>query len=181
MATLLLKIKSSLMLPKETEEYKEALEEKSQLEDRLAEWEKIKESRKLLLEKFQSRRYFLRREEPFNIEVEKKPNFSVFDLAEIFAEIIKERGKNFETITGPEIYLEDVLKELADKIRKHPELRFSHLAKLNPRRLYIAVLLLVILDLAFKKEIHIKQHRPFSDIIILRKNFEEKREAAYGN
>ncbi|MCD6412954.1 MAG: segregation/condensation protein A [Elusimicrobia bacterium] len=183
MATLLLKIKSSLMLPKETEEYQEAVEEKTLLEDRLAEWEKIKKSGELLLEKFRGRKFFLRRDEPFKIEVAKKPNFSVFDLAEIFAGMIKDKKNLFETVTGPEIYLEDVLKELSDRIKNHPHVRFSELAAANPRRLYIAVLLLAVLNLALKREISINQKKPFSEIIISRNTAAraKRQEANHGN
>ncbi len=180
MATLLLKIKSSLMLPKESAEYQEAVEEKTHLEDRLAEWEKIKKSGSMLLQKFQERKFFFRREEPFKIEVEKKPNFSVFDLADIFAEIIKGKNDLFKTVAGPEIYLEDVLKELSAQIRKNPQLRFFDLAAAHPRRLYIAVLLLAVLNLTAKNEIGIEQKRPFSDIIIFKKN-ETRKGTIYGN
>ncbi|MFH1957690.1 MAG: segregation/condensation protein A [bacterium] len=166
MASLLLRIKSNLMLPKETEEYQEAVADKQELEKRLSEWKKVKESRDVLLEKFRGRRNFFRRNEPAAVEIDKKSNVTVFDLAEIFSALIIKNLHKAETITGPEIYLEDVLNEVQEQLKMEAPLKYSHLLFKNPTKLYAAVLLFALLDLTSKKIITIKQQRPFADISI---------------
>jgi len=166
MASLLLRIKSNLMLPKETEEYQEAVADKQALAEKLTEWKKVKESRDVLLEKFRQRRNFFRRNEPATVEIDKKSNVTVFDLADIFSGLTIKNLHGAETITGPEIYLEDVRNYIQEKLETGNTLKYSQLLLKNPTRLYAAVLLFALLELTFKKIITIKQHRQFSDISI---------------
>jgi len=136
------------------------------LTEKLLEWKKIKASREILLSKFRERKNLFRRDEPAAIELEKKSALSVFELADIFGRIIKKGFHKFEEITGPEIYIEDVIKELLERIRSGEELKFSQLAFQNPTKLYVAVLVLAVLELTNKKLVTIKQARPFTDIYI---------------
>ncbi|MCD6310959.1 MAG: segregation/condensation protein A [Elusimicrobia bacterium] len=166
MASLLMRIKSSLMLPKESEEYQEAVEQKRDLSEKLAEWKKIKESRGILLDKYQARKNFFRREEPAALMIDKKSTLSVFELADIFANLVKTHDKNFDTITGPEIYLEDVKADLLEKLKIRNELKISEMLRPHPSKLYLAVLVLAILDLAHDGIASVKQDRPFAEIYL---------------
>ncbi len=166
MASLLMRIKSSLMLPKESEEYQEAVEQKRDLSEKLMEWKKIKESRGILLDKYQSRKNFFRREEPAAVEIDKKSTLSVFELADIFANLVKTHDKNFDTITGPEIYLEDVKADISEKLKIRNELKISEMLRTHPSKLYLAVLVLSILDLAHDGIAFIRQERPFAEIYL---------------
>ncbi|MBA3066449.1 segregation/condensation protein A [bacterium] len=169
MASLLIRIKSSLMLPRESEEYQEAVEQKRDLAERLLEWKKIKESREILLDKHQSRKNFFRREEPAALVIDQKSTLSVFELADIFANLIKIHDKNFDTITGPEIYLEDVVADILEKFKERKELKISELMRTNPSKLYLTVLVLAILDLAHGGIASIRQERPFAEIYLTAK------------
>jgi len=173
MASLLMRIKSSLMLPKESEEYQEAEEQKRDLSEKLAEWKKIKESRGILLDKHQSRKNFFRRDEPAAVEIDKKSTLSVFELADIFANLVKTHDKNFDTITGPEIYLEDVKADVLEKLKIRNKLKISELLRRNPSKLYLAVLVLAILDMAKDGIASLKQERPFAEIYLTAKEINE--------
>ncbi|MEA2081995.1 MAG: segregation/condensation protein A [Elusimicrobiota bacterium] len=166
MASLLMRIKSSLMLPKESEEYQEAMEQKRDLSEKLAEWKKIKESRGILLEKHQSRKKFFRRDEPAAVEIDKKSTLSVFELADIFANLVKTHDRNFDTITGPEIYLEDVKTDMLEKLKIRKEIKISEMLRSHPSKLYLAVLVLAVLDLAHDGIASLKQERPFAEIYL---------------
>ena len=190
MATLLMRIKSSLMLPKESPEYQEAVEKQRDISERLMEWKKIKESRGILLDKHQARKNFFRRDEPAAVEIDKKSTLSVFELADIFANLIKTHDKNFDTITGPEIYLEDVKTDLIEKLKAAREVRISSMLMANPSKLYLAVLILAILDLAHEGIASLKQEKPFDEIYLTYLNavkrappMEENygKEVTYGN
>jgi len=174
MASLLMRIKSSLMLPKESEEYQEAEEQKRDLSEKLAEWKKIKESRSILLDKHQSRKNFFRRDEPAAVEIDKKSTLSVFELADIFANLVKTHDKNFDTITGPEIYLEDVKADVLEKLKIRNKLKISELLRRYPSKLYLAVLVLAILDMAKDKIAFIKQERPFAEIYLTARELNER-------
>lgn len=190
MATLLMRIKSSLMLPKESPEYQEAVEQQRDLSEKLMEWKKIKESRGILLEKHQSRKNFFRRDEPAAVEIDKKSTLSVFELADIFANLVRIHDKNFDTITGPEIYLEDVKADILERFKSADEIKLSGMLQAFPSKLYLAVLVLAILDLAHDGIASLRQEKPFAEIYLTSINKGERalpqeenyaKEVTYGN
>jgi len=170
MASYLLRLKAKLLLPKESEEFQQALEEKKNLEERLKVWKKIKKAREFLIERFEERKYLLSRDEPMGFEVEERTILSIFDLLEIYKQIQIRNRKNRELILGPEIYLDDVLNELSKEIEERKKLGFFEVAKKNPIRLYVAVLFLAILEMANRKFVKIRQRQPFADFIIEKAN-----------
>lgn len=169
MASRLVRIKSRLLLPKESEEYQEAMEEKLELQETLKEWKKIKESRQFLLQKYSERKNIFFRSEPAPIQVDKKAILTVFDLIDFFRKIVKKKSY-IETVLGPEIYLEDVIDELSKKIASDKKVRFFDIAEKNLQKLYIAVLLAAALELSKRREISLRQREQFGDIVMEAKN-----------
>ncbi len=126
-ASLLIYIKSQMLLPREQEALAED-DPRQQLVDRLLEFQKIKVASSLLREKEEVELQRWRRtfrpplEKPDELEL---LEVSLFDLAETFFLIMKRREReNLRIIKGKDVSAEEKLKEITDYLEKNGSMDF---------------------------------------------------------
>ncbi|HAV41355.1 MAG TPA: hypothetical protein DCW97_02965 [Acidobacteria bacterium] len=126
-ASLLIYIKSQMLLPREQEALAED-DPRQQLVDRLLEFQKIKVASSLLREKEEVELQRWRRtfrpplEKPDELEL---LEVSLFDLAETFFLIMKRRAReNLRIIKGKDVSAEEKLKEITDYLEKNGSMDF---------------------------------------------------------
>ena len=128
MASLLIHIKSQMLLPREIVAEDDMEDPRKVLVDRLLDFQKIKAAGSLLREKENQelqkwQRTFL---PPSEGEEELElTEVSLFDLAEAFFTLMKKKERdNVRTIKGKDVTQEEKLKEMLDYLRKHSFLDF---------------------------------------------------------
>lgn len=126
-ASLLIYIKSQMLLPREQEALAED-DPRQQLVDRLLEFQKVKVASSLLREKEEVELQRWRRtfrpplEKPDELEL---LEVSLFDLAETFFLIMKRREReNLRIIKGKDVSAEEKLKEITDYLEKNGSMDF---------------------------------------------------------
>jgi segregation and condensation protein A len=126
-ASLLIYIKSQMLLPREQEALAED-DPRQQLVDRLLEFQKIKVASSLLREKEEVELQRWRRtfrpplQKPDELEL---LEVSLFDLAETFFLIMKRREReNLRIIKGKDVSVEEKLKEITDYLEKNSSMDF---------------------------------------------------------
>ncbi len=127
-ASLLIYIKSQMLLPRETVPEDDMEDPRKVLIDRLLDFQKIKAAGSLLREKENEelqkwQRTFL---PPSDKEEELElTEISLFDLAEAFFTLMKKKERdNMRTITGKEVTHEEKMKEMLNYLDKHSFLDF---------------------------------------------------------
>jgi len=166
MATRLIRIKSKLLLPKTEEEKMEAEMEKKELEEELLEYKKAKEIAKALKEKLEKRKGVYFRNTKIIPEDQYTIELTLFDLANVFKQLIKQAKIEPREILAEEITIEEKIDLILDSLRKNEKLSLKEIV--GKTILELVVTFLAILELVRIGKIRCFQNRSFSDIKILR-------------
>jgi segregation and condensation protein A len=128
MASLLIHIKSQMLLPREKTIEDEPDDSQKDLIERLLYHQKIKASCTILREREGDQLMQWQRENiPHPLETDEIDiaNISLFDLAEAFFTLMKDRShENIQTLENEEISIEEKMKEILDDLKKNDYLDF---------------------------------------------------------
>jgi segregation and condensation protein A len=126
-ASLLIYIKSQMLIPRESE-LEDEEDPRRILVDRLLDFQKIKAASNLLREKEEQQTKIWKRSTPPprpSMEEMELAELSLFDLAEAFLELMKKKEReNIHLIQGKEYSLEEKMKELIERLREQGYLDF---------------------------------------------------------
>ena len=175
MATELLEIKSSYLLPKKVVEENDEYEEdpREELVRRLLEYERYKNITEALKE-CESKRNEIYTKEPSNIDDFKiksdkvEETFSMEDLMSAFSKLLerKEFEKPLNTkITNKEYSVNERSIEIRNILKSRKKVEFIELFEIYTKD-YLVVTFLSILDLAKKQELNILQDNNFNKIYL---------------
>ncbi|MCS6874220.1 MAG: segregation/condensation protein A [Pyrinomonadaceae bacterium] len=170
MAAILIEIKSKMLLPQPPTESGTDLFEDPRLKlvERLVEYEKFKTAAQMLWEKATIEQSIFRRGK--NNSKELIINATPFDLFEAFQRLLKRQIKEKESsieVEAEKISIENVIKNLKEKLIKNKSLSLFQLAKQVSSKLEFIVSFLAILEIVRTEGVVIIQKRPFGDVIIM--------------
>ncbi|MGD2294333.1 MAG: segregation/condensation protein A [Candidatus Aminicenantes bacterium] len=127
-ASLLIYIKSQMLLPRETVPEEEDEDPRKALVNKLLDFQRIRAAGSLLREKEAEQLQKWQRSFPPPMEMEEDielTEVALFDLAEAFFNLMKKREReNFTTIKRKEVSLEDKMEEMLEYLEKHGYLDF---------------------------------------------------------
>ncbi|HLD30069.1 MAG TPA: segregation/condensation protein A [bacterium] len=165
MSTRLMRIKLKLMLSITPEEKKEAEEEKKQLEEELLEYKRMKEKARFLRERLDQRRNVFFRSQRIIPQDEYTVEVSLFDLANVFKDMMKLASAGVKEILEDPVTLEEKIEDIRNGLKEIPEISLFSLW--NQRSiLELIVTFLAILELIRRKQIICFQKVPLGEILI---------------
>ena len=170
MAATLIHIKSKMLLPAPagTAEEREEEDPRTELVNRILEYEKFKEAAQLLEDRnLLERNVFIRKiidggEENEEIEL------NLFELVEAFQRVVKSASQEWiHEVTLERIRIEEKITEVLDRLAEvDGEIGFEGLFQIEPTREAIIVTFLAVLELIRMRMIKIYQRKPFGPIKI---------------
>lgn len=174
MASTLIQIKSSMLLPSETEdsEGEECEDPRTELIRRLMEYNRYKEAALLLNERKQlGRDHFARNFPSSEIqqveEVDQPLELELFDLIEAFRRIIvKAPKKSFHEVSAESISIAERINEILSILQEREILSFDDLFEDGRDLDYLVATFLAILELCKLKMIRVSQNSQFGSIWI---------------
>lgn len=168
MASELIEIKSRMLLPHEEETEEEDL--KTNLVNRLIEYEKYKNAVSLFKE-LEDKRHEFKTKVPSNILEYKETiinsNLTSNDLIKAYQDLLKriDDDKPINTkVTKKELSVDDQIVKIRDKFKINKRIKFIDLFDQVSKE-YLIVSFLAILEMSSKKEIRIVQDNNFDDIV----------------
>jgi segregation and condensation protein A len=176
MASILMSIKSKMLLPKpavEIEGEEDAEKMKQDLIERLIEYKKYKESSQILKE----REKLFEGVQPLNQypvkEFGQAVDATLFDLIDAFQKLIEKSQKNIRDIITEEFTIEDKMRFIMAKVERKSSFILNDLVNENVSVLELVVTLLAMLELVRTHQIKVLQKCRFGEIFIEGSNGEE--------
>ena len=174
MASLLMKIKSKMLLPKNELESEEDIDPRQDLVLKLIEYKKFKEiSKKLFnIKDNYSNRYKTKINERYK-NINDTPSFSkgAFNLNHIIKTystlINKLPDTNPYELDNENFSISDQIKLLKNKISNKKKISFKEIIKLAKSKMHIIYLFIAILEMIKSGNIKVEQKQSFSDIYII--------------
>ena len=174
MASLLMKIKSKMLLPKNELESEEDIDPRQDLVLKLIEYKKFKEiSKKLFnIKENYSNRYKTKINETYK-NINDTPSFSkgAFNLNHIIKTystlINKLPDTNPYELDNENFSISDQIKLLKNKISNKKKISFKEIIKLAKSKMHIIYLFIAILEMIKSGNIKVEQKQSFSDIYII--------------
>ena len=174
MASLLMKIKSKMLLPKNELESEEDIDPRQDLVLKLIEYKKFKEiSKKLFnIKENYSNRYKTKINETYK-NIDDSPSFSkgAFNLNHIIKTystlINKLPDANPYELDNENFSISDQIKLLKNKISNKKKISFKEIIKLAKSKMHIIYLFIAILEMIKNGNIKAEQKQSFSDIYII--------------
>ncbi len=171
MAATLINIKSKMLLPQEkSEEEPEEEDPRSELVQRLLEYQKFKEVANELRDKEENRqKVFVR---PRDKQLQDQPpevyfEASVFDLISAFSKALKQVPKEvFYQVIKDEFTVEEKIHQLLHMLVKKPQVGLFELFNSAKSKLEIVAYFLAVLELIRLKEIVVMQEQTFDNIVL---------------
>jgi len=170
MASMLIRIKSQMLIPRQTEGEEEFDDPRSELVAALLEYKKFKQAAEDLGDR--SKDWSMRNiRGSFPEVVEPEVNYVLkkIDITKLmiaFGEVL-ERSKieHVHNVRTEEIHIEDRIKHIADVLKTYPDgVEFKQLFEDNLERMTVVVTFMAILEMARMGYIKIKQSEVFSKI-----------------
>ncbi|MEA3506389.1 MAG: segregation/condensation protein A [Elusimicrobiota bacterium] len=170
MASLLMRIKSRMLLPSpetvEEGEEESAEDMKRRLIERLIEYKKYKETVHFFRKRdAEFENVIPLREYPLK-EFGQSVDATLFDLIDAFREMIENASENVKLILKEEISTEDRMRYIMDLIQEKKELEISDIAGSRDSVMELIVTLLAILELVRSHQINVFQEGKFGKIKI---------------
>ena len=174
MASLLMKIKSTMLLPLSKEDEENIEDPRAYLVERLLEYKQFKKVSEELHHQytFHAMHYPKGTEMLFN---EKKdqiyeflPNITLFNLTSVFQDLINRMQdvKSYEMQEEP-VHLDDQITFLKKEISAVKRLYFKNLIPILKTKVHLVVTFLAILEMLRNNEISIEQDSSFGELIII--------------
>ena len=174
MASLLMKIKSKMLLPKNELESDEDIDLRQDLVLKLIEYKKFKEiSEKLFnIKENYSNRYKTKINETYK-NISNAPSFSKGDfnlnhIIKVYSTLInKLPDTNPYELDSENFSVSDQIKLIKNKISNKKKISFKEIIKLAKSKMHIIYLFIAILEMIRSESIKVEQQQSFSDIYII--------------
>lgn len=174
MATTLMQIKARMLLPPEPgENGEEGPDPRTELIQRLVEYQKFKEVSKMFEKNFDQQRDVLYRGSPIFSRDDQILEVSLDRLLESFKKVLESAESNVREILFEEIPVEVRIREVLDILESREYVPFSHLFSTQSSRKMLIVTFLALLELIRLKQVRVTQTDNFSEIHIQRVAQEE--------
>ena len=173
MAATLIHIKSKMLLPPDEEEKKESAEDpRSELVQRLLEYQSYKESSGFLRKREEIWKNIFQREMPDRKDFTFEPEpllfeANVFDLITAFKKLLEEAPAQAIEITRETLTIADKINFIIERIEKEDGIRFEDLFENGYTRLTLIVTFLALLELIRLGLLKIYQEKAFGAIWII--------------
>ena len=178
MAATLVRIKAQMLLPRRGDDDMELEDPRTELVRRLLEYEHFRDAADRLedAEADRSRHYGRGYVPP-----KPKPDPSSFDLEVDWGEIWDALYELLERVRPPEehhvhrriVTLEEKVELIVDTLQRLSRVEFRELLKDHPDKLHAVATLLASLELARRREVTMRQSKPFAPLWIYRRNGDE--------
>lgn len=174
MSSMLMRIKSKMLLPAdETEpEVQDEEDPREELVQKLLEYMRFKQAATQLREKEELRSdMFGRYPQEIEVEAEDSPflEISLFDLITAFSKVLKDMPKDvFHNVIQDEFTVAEKVSELQSHLNRHNKLSFSALFLKVKNKLEAITLFLALLELVRLKVVTFSQNRQFDEIEIVK-------------
>lgn len=185
MASMLMRIKSKMLLPVEEkiEEIPEEEDPRDELVQKLLEYMRFKEAASQLREMEDLRsRAFTRQPQEIEVDTADSPflEVSLFDLITAFSKVLKEMPRDvFHQVIKDEFTVAEKVEELSERLRRESRVKFSTIFHQAKNKLEAITIFLALLELVRLKEIATVQESRFGEIELTKQNPQpEKQEDA---
>ena len=176
MASILMKIKSNMLLPRDKAEFEEFVDPRHDLMLKLIEYKKFKKVSEHLLEigDDYSNRYKTKVIHKNQDTVSKAHdtyigNFNLYDIIKMYAHLIEKiPDKNSYKLDNQNFSTVDQIRLIKNKIKNKKKILFSAIIKSIKNKAYLVCTFVAILEMIKSKEIKIEQKSAFSEIYIIR-------------
>lgn len=173
MTSLLVYIKSYMLLPVESDFDEDTDYPTLDLVNKLIEYQQYKNMAELMETRYDNN-MMLFEKKPYKFNVQNDDNtdgldmshVSVYELLKLYKNIIQKLSVKSEIEIKDEITVEEMITELYKILAGKSVLKFSSIAQEKKYKLEIICLILAILELAKRNKIRLFQNKPFSDIIM---------------
>jgi len=168
MAASLMQIKAKTLLPKETTEGEEGPDPRTELIQRLVEYQKFKEVSRMLGQKLETQKDVLYRGAPIFNKDDQILEISLDKLLDAFSEVLKTAQTEVRDILIEEIPVEVRIREVLDSLEAKSYLTFSDLFPEGTSHHLLVVTFLALLELIRLQQVRVTQADNFSEIHIER-------------
>ena len=172
MASLLVYIKSYMLLPVESDFEEDSNHPTLDLVNKLIEYQQYKNMAELLETRYDNN-LMLFQKKPYKMNVPSDEtadpvtsHVSIYELLKLYKDIIQKLSVKSEIEIKDEITVEEMITELYKILAGKSVLKFSNIAQEKKYKLEIICLILAILELAKRNKILLFQDKPFSDIVM---------------
>lgn len=172
MAATLIYIKSKMLLPPDEEGVEQPLEDpRTELVQRLLEYQKFKEAALSLREREDIWKNIFRRQ-PRAEDYDNEPELflsevSLFDLISAFKKFLIEAPEQVIEITRETLTVSDKINFIMEKLDREDSIRFEDLFKENPTKIVLIVTFLALLELIRLGLVKAYQEKTFGSIWII--------------
>ena len=175
MASLLMKIKSKMLLPKEELEKEEDISDpRLDLVLQLIEYKKYKQISKTLSkisDKYTKRHKTEIKNNYTDIPIKTDDiligNFNLYDIIKTYNQLIKNIPDNTYDIDNEKFSITEQIKLISSQIKSKKKIKFSTIIKQVKSRSYLVCSFIAILEMIRRNEIKIEQKNSFSEIYII--------------
>ena len=175
MASLLMKIKSKMLLPKEELEKEEDISDpRLDLVLQLIEYKKYKQISKTLSkisDKYTKRYKTEIKNNYTDIPIKTDDiligNFNLYDIIKTYNQLIKNIPDNTYDIDNEKFSITEQIKLISSQIKSKKKIKFSTIIKQVKSRSYLVCSFIAILEMIRRNEIKIEQKNSFSEIYII--------------
>ena len=175
MASLLMKIKSKMLLPKEELEKEEDISDpRLDLVLQLIEYKKYKQISKTLSkisDKYTKRHKTEIKNNYTDIPIKTDDiligNFNLYDIIKTYNQLIKTIPDNTYDIDNEKFSITEQIKLISSQIKSKKKIKFSTIIKQVKSRSYLVCSFIAILEMIRRNEIKIEQKNSFSEIYII--------------
>lgn len=168
MAATLMQIKAKTLLPVDETNEEEGPDPRTELVQRLIEYQKFKEVSNTLAQKFESQRDVFYRGAPIFNKDEQTLDLSMAQLLEAFQGVLSTAESEVREILVEEIPVEVRIREILDILETQPFILFRDLFPSNASRRTMLVSFLALLELIRLHQVRVTQSDNFNDIHINR-------------
>lgn len=182
MASILLEIKSKMLLPIEKDIDEEEIDPREELILRLLAYKKYKEAAKELRE-YESieAQAFYKPQEDLTMEEDIDYQLDFYNLHLLVRSLNnilnnrdkKEKPIDIEEIKREEYSIKECVEDILYKLKFKANIKFSDIIKINSCRNEIVAYFLSVLELIKQRDIYVLQDAAFTDLLITKRNSEE--------
>jgi segregation and condensation protein A len=172
MASTLIQIKAKTLLPSEAVS-EEGPDPRSELVQRLLEYQKFKEAAQILDKKFDAQRDVYYRGAPLFSKDDQTLSVDLSELLDAFKEVLETADTDVREILVEEIPVEVRIREILDLLETKPFVMFRELFPPNATRKTLVVTFLALLELIRLHQVRVAQTDNFGEIHISRSQQKE--------
>ena len=169
MASTLLQIKATSLLPSAAEAVEEGPDPRSELVAKLVEYQKFKEAANYLQGRFNEYQNIFYRGAPRFRENEKSLNIRICDLLSTLREVLERTDDDGGTVDGEEFHIENMMSQIIKLVEENEYISLKGLFSSHKKRGAIITCFMALLELIKLQQIFARQDMSFGEVLIYKK------------